>query len=90
MHTPNDVLQIGSLDEKKGNGSWTGVMGQLVRNVRAVSLKILLFKIVIYNDDAIFFNFVSTALTGSGHVPFFWPLVLFAINGCRHDRNSDS
>jgi hypothetical protein len=75
VHTPKDVLQIGSLDEKKGNGSWTGVMGQLVRNVRAVSLKNAPFKMLVYYDDVMFFYFVSTDLTGSGHIcPFLLAL----------------
>jgi hypothetical protein len=33
IRVPTDVLELGSPDEKKGNGSWTGVLGQLVRNV---------------------------------------------------------
>nr|CAH0101938.1 unnamed protein product [Daphnia galeata] len=32
IRVPTDVLELGSPDEKKGNGSWTGVLGQLVRN----------------------------------------------------------
>lgn len=34
IHVPADVLQLGSPDETKGNGSWTGVLGQLLRDVR--------------------------------------------------------
>ncbi|KAK4026860.1 hypothetical protein OUZ56_015886 [Daphnia magna] len=32
IHVPADVLQLGSPDETKGNGSWTGVLGQLLRD----------------------------------------------------------
>jgi hypothetical protein len=46
-----------------------------VRNVRAVSLKNAPFKILAYYDDVMFFYFVSTDLTGSGHIcPFLLAL----------------
>ncbi|XP_057378764.1 probable glutamate receptor [Daphnia carinata] len=32
IYVPPDVPQLGSPDETKGNGSWTGVLGQLVRD----------------------------------------------------------
>ncbi|KZS16856.1 Uncharacterized protein APZ42_017465 [Daphnia magna] len=32
IHVPSDVPQLGSPDQTKGNGSWTGVLGQLVRD----------------------------------------------------------
>ncbi|XP_046448647.1 glutamate receptor ionotropic, kainate glr-3-like [Daphnia pulex] len=31
IHVTTDVLQLGSPDEIHGNGSWTGILGQLVR-----------------------------------------------------------
>lgn len=72
---PTDVLELGSPDEKKKNGSWTGVFGQLVRDVGLIYIVFTFF--VNCNKEKL--NFIREDTIGSGPVDFLWPIVLLEI-----------
>ncbi|XP_046633677.1 uncharacterized protein LOC124313043 [Daphnia pulicaria] len=58
ISVPTDVHQLGSHDETKGNGSWTGLLGQFLRDVRN-----FFFSSSLTNDFFLFFMEVDMSIS---------------------------